>query len=425
MDRLIGAVLRLHASGRPGLARAIARAALFLRPRHPGLLRVAARLATERGDLEAAEIYGRKIVARAPEDASIHRALGDVAVLRGQPERALPHYDAHAKLTLGPDAVTRIYRHRWLDAAGPDRPAPYYRRLEHVFVDTAYWSIMTDAGEVYAADTHGRTLANGPFVRGRAWDQGRSVIASFEAPRITVAQECIFVGGDDNYSHWVMRNLLKLVALERDGLLHSLPWLLNTDLTQYQRDYLDLLGVPPERRLLVDRGQVVRCENVIVPAMLRNPLAIRQGVEWLRARLAAHLATPEEAADRLFVSRADAVRRRLVNEEEIYAALERYGFRKVVPGRMTALEQIAAFSRAKIVVGAHGAGLTNMVFAPPHASFVELCSVGVAHMEDFRRTARATGQPIYTLVSDRTSGSDAQADYEVDVQAVVAQVERI
>jgi capsular polysaccharide biosynthesis protein len=260
------------------------------------------------------------------------------------------------------------------------------------------------------------------------WDGGRSVIVSFEAPTVRIERECIFVGGDENYSHWLFRNLLKLVSLDRDGVLHVLPWLLNEDLKPYQLEYLDMLGVPPPQRILVRRGQVVKCDALRVPALLTHPATIRHGIDWIRDRLREHLTPPERANERLYFSRADAGSRHIVNEAALFAALERYGFRMITPGRMSVTEQIRAFSSASIVVGAHGAGMTNIVFAPPHAAIVELCSTALSSMDDFRRAARAAGQRMTTLTSDRFDPHGPQgipANYFVDVDAVVTAVERL
>jgi len=79
---------------------------------------------------------------------------------------------------------------------------------------------------------------------------------------------------------------------------------------------------------------------------------------------------------RLFVSRADARKRRLVNEDEVFARLEQFGFERLAPGRLPVADQIRLFSEAKVVAGAHGAGLTNLIFMPEGGSVVEIFRCG-------------------------------------------------
>jgi capsular polysaccharide biosynthesis protein len=51
----------------------------------------------------------------------------------------------------------------------------------------------------------------------------------------------------------------------------------------------------------------------------------------------------------------------------------------VEPGRMSFEEQVRIFAQAKIIVGAHGAGLTNVVWAAPGAELLEFMP---EHLED-------------------------------------------
>ena len=66
------------------------------------------------------------------------------------------------------------------------------------------------------------------------------------------------------------------------------------------------------------------------------------------------------------------IRRPLVNEAELEAQLSRLGFAIVLPESLSVLQQAKLFGAAQFVVGAHGAGLTNLVFAPPGAALLEL-----------------------------------------------------
>ena len=85
---------------------------------------------------------------------------------------------------------------------------------------------------------------------------------------------------------------------------------------------------------------------------------------------------------RLFVSRQDADHRRLRNEKELVSLLaSRLGVTPIVPGELSVREQIKLFSQAELVVGIHGAGMSNIVFCHPGASVVEICLVNPDHPE--------------------------------------------
>jgi hypothetical protein len=75
---------------------------------------------------------------------------------------------------------------------------------------------------------------------------------------------------------------------------------------------------------------------------------------------------------RLYVTRADTKKRRVTNEGEVLAMLAERGFASVAPGRLPLKEQAALFAQAEAIAGAHGAGLTNILFAPHAARVVEI-----------------------------------------------------
>jgi capsular polysaccharide biosynthesis protein len=75
---------------------------------------------------------------------------------------------------------------------------------------------------------------------------------------------------------------------------------------------------------------------------------------------------------RLYVSRADAGARRVVNEAEVMALLEPHGFEAIVPGRLPYHAQIAAFKQASHVIAPHGSALAHAVLCPPGAQVLEL-----------------------------------------------------
>jgi capsular polysaccharide biosynthesis protein len=331
--------------------------------------------------------------------------------------------DAAWRVELCNDAVFRPE----LVAAG----RPYVVELEDAIVDTTYWAIV-HGGNVYNKEAYNRRIANSPLVGWRMSADEKTFIVAYPADASAIDDRCIFVGGDANYSHWITRSLLKLGLVE-DDRYRRLPLLLHTPLKRFQVEYLELLEIAPERLIQVSPGAVVRCKRLVVPTQLALRPGFAAGVDWLLARLGQRLGPlPGPAADLLFLSRSDSADRVLVNEAELVAALAPLGFRAVVPGTMSVADQIRAFSRARAIVAAHGAGLTNMIFAPRDALIVEITSTNIAMMGDFRFMANALGQRMATIVSDAYDMDPARAaairpvqwDYRVAVDEVLAVLRR-
>jgi capsular polysaccharide biosynthesis protein len=416
---------RLSSMGLPMLAAVIRRCAGAGRARDPAGFHRRVDLALECGDgAEAARLCAERLD-QFGDDRDARLRFGHLLLAEGRVTAALAHFLALDAIEGRRDVVTEVLTNERLDMARTQRGEPFYMWLTDVRVETAYWTIASK-GRVYNDDVHAKNMSTSPFVQGRVSADGTMVIATLPPPYREIGEECILVGGDDNYSHWLFRNMLKLSTLDRAGLLYAHPWLVNSDLKNYQAEYIRLLGQRPERLIKVDRHQVIACTRVLVPALHIGAPAVTQGVTWLRERLSHLLVAPAQATRRLFVSRRDSTRRSVLNEDEVFQTLAPLGFERVVPGEMSVAEQVTTFSAARCVVGAHGAALTNMIFSRPGATIVELTSGATEHMSLFRKLARCMHQNIITNVSADYPVPAGEVgyhtDYRVDAKAVRAAV---
>jgi capsular polysaccharide biosynthesis protein len=343
---------------------------------------------------------------------------------RGAAVEAAPHFAKHDSLKTGTPRQMRACRVSWMDPERAARGEPYVGSLTDALVDTGYWSVI-EGDRIYVRETHDRALGNAPFVRGRVSPDGQQMIVALPNEIPEIKETCILLGGDDNYSHWLSRNLIKLALIEDRPDLRDLPLLINSDLRRYQREYLELLGIPKSRLIKVPRGTFVRCREVFVPTVLRNHPRMRVGINWIRAKFAHLLTAPADASEQIYLSRRDSDLRRLLNDAELAEALTAEGFLTVVASELSVSDQIQLFSRIRTIVAPHGAGMTNLIFAPRGALVVEIASANIAHMEDFRTISKEMGQRIVTLVShdfgpESFERNSMHRDYRVDVQKVLA-----
>jgi hypothetical protein len=172
-----------------------------------------------------------------------------------------------------------------------------------------------------------------------------------------------------NHYHWVLDLLPRVLFLERFDRLRRLPLIVQRGISRPQRESLQMLGIGPERIIEFD-GRHWQVEQLyyVSPGLTANttPLSAR----WLRERFA----PPSTSSRRLYVSRKDAATRRVVNEVDLVAELLRYGFELVTLSELSFADQVKLFGEAEIIVGPHGAGFTNAVFAQPGATLIELFS---------------------------------------------------
>jgi Glycosyltransferase 61 len=220
----------------------------------------------------------------------------------------------------------------------------------------------------------------------------------------------------DNYYHWLLDSLSRLAVLEATGY-GELPLIVPERLRPWQRETLSRLGVAASR-LTPFRGSHVQPERLVWAAppgyiSFANPIVVR----WLRERLAG--SAVREPQRRLFIRRM--VNRRVANESAVLGVLSTYGFEVVELESLTVAEQIELFSDARAVVGVHGAGLANILFATRPA-VLELFQPGFFNASYF--TLAGAGDCDYWYLtceaahSARGGGSSKASDIVVPIEAL-------
>jgi len=216
------------------------------------------------------------------------------------------------------------------------------------------------------------------------------------------------------YYHWVTDVLPRLYAL--DTLVgDDIRILVNAPLNAWQRESLELLGYDVDRFLPVGDGYF-QAEVLYLPSYLGDPSPHPFACHWLRERLLPADA-PARGSRRLYVTRRLARCRRLVNEHEIEPILQDSGFEIVEAERLTFREQVSLFSQAEFVIGPHGAGLTNILFAPERCRVLELFQPTYFHASTYKRATCLNhdygflaGKPVLSATSDSANTTDIQVD---------------
>ncbi|NNE54333.1 MAG: glycosyltransferase family 61 protein [Sulfitobacter sp.] len=110
---------------------------------------------------------------------------------------------------------------------------------------------------------------------------------------------------------------------------------------------------------------------------------------------------------RFFIGRDDrtARTRRMEGEDLLFEHLALFDFEYVVFENLHPLEQIAAMAGAEMVVGYHGAGFTNMLFANPETCVIELGTLQTAQIRwgDFWPHAHAGGCTYVNFFCDHAA----------------------
>lgn len=124
---------------------------------------------------------------------------------------------------------------------------------------------------------------------------------------------------------------------------------------------------------------------------------------------------------RIYISRSDTRKRRIVNEAEIWQNFERRGFEKVAAAKLSFHDQVALFAEADMVAGPHGAGFSNLVFAPAGTKVLEISNLERVKSVYFLLT-KALGQHYVPAIGGK---GDRNEWFRADPAAVEAALEKL
>ena len=337
-------------------------------------------------------------------------SIFDIGQFKGAPtERSLIIHDAHTI-----------------------RLCPAVFALNDVLAIPQDWSFLTADGRLVVDGT-----AINPFLirKGRMSGivpAGEDTCTIVTETAGAIDEPVVFVGGDclNNYYHWIVDFLPRLVMFQRHRERFA-AWgarriALIRDLPAYAREMLEPLGIRTEDIVWIDSRHSWRFRSLYLFSNFSQYGQVHPYCLQLLRRILRPI-DRGVGSRMLYVSRHDAANRRVKNEDELFAVLEKRGFERIVPGRLSLADQQSIFTDARVIVGAHGAGLTNMLFAGASAALVEL-RPNVSGLQHFHTLAEKLGQryeAITASIQDMNIPNHHNSSFRIDPARVDAAVEQV
>jgi len=95
-----------------------------------------------------------------------------------------------------------------------------------------------------------------------------------------------------------------------------------------------------------------------------------------------------------------------LNEERVVKLLSAQGFEIIEPDKLSIGEQVAVMQDAKIVVGAHGAALSNLLFAPENCTVIEIFSPDYFRTDCFYTLSGILNLDYWYIVGTKPAGAE-------------------
>ena len=293
-------------------------------------------------------------------------------------------------------------------------PPLFFGRLsDTVILPESTFSCTADHKLVYQGLTHRDYAPSedlGPFLVKNLGDDQYQLRIPDDMP--VVEQECVFLGGRNNFGHFLNEGLMRWSVGKLIPYSDTLPVVIFRGLPRRFCEFLDLLDIPEERRILIDPGVPTRFKRVwrvssplymghstagTVPNW--RPECVRYFHDQIRSRALVQ-DSPPEATDRpiLYLVRGSAGWRRVLNEAEVIDCVQRYGGRPVAVDSLSAKEQVQLVGNARVLVSHAGAAPAISLFAPSDCVAVECLPPTVSNLFGPIAYAGCLGQPYHRVL---------------------------
>jgi capsular polysaccharide biosynthesis protein len=220
------------------------------------------------------------------------------------------------------------------------------------------------------------------------------------------------------YFHWIADVLPKLYLLRNE--LGSWEVILPKKLNHFQEESLQLfnlkntksleswqVGICPQLHLMKLPWQSGFFDNEVYNSMSK----------WIiHETLKLHPDTIQKnMKECIFVSRQNALSRRILNYVDLVPVLNEFKFFTPDISCMGFFDQVTLFSKARVIAGAHGAGLVNMMFMPAGSIVIEFRNSYPVGNNTYERLAKKFKHRYFPIVSENSNYNDNFQDEDIFV----------
>ncbi|TWU50875.1 hypothetical protein Poly51_41680 [Rubripirellula tenax] len=228
------------------------------------------------------------------------------------------------------------------------------------------------------------------------------------------------------YFHWMCDSIPRLEMASMVCDLSEMTLLLPYKFRgrRYIQQSLAPYGLKDVR--ILKRFERACCRRLTLPSHVASTGNFDQGIIGrMRNRFLRHLkqhadGNESTSADRVYISRRVATRRKIANEDAVETLLKNHGFKIVVCEQMQWIDQLSAVTNAECLVSNHGAGLTNMIAMQPGRRVLEIRDAVGSTPNCYFNLAAACSLGYFYSFAHRTDPQQTvhHGDVTVDVSAL-------
>ena len=187
----------------------------------------------------------------------------------------------------------------------------------------------------------------------------------------------------ENYFHFMFDIIPRILIFKSKNNLSEIDYFLLNKKIDWQIDILKLIGINPKKIIQAKYYRHLTAKKIIC---VSHPWYYEGYMQnetknlpiWIVKELRKNFLIKENDLDynnlKLFIDRSDSKYShcKIINNDDVIKFLKKEKFEIIKPENFSLNEQIKKFNSAKTIIGAHGAGLTNIVFSKKGTNVIEI-----------------------------------------------------
>ncbi len=188
--------------------------------------------------------------------------------------------------------------------------------------------------------------------------------------------------GNNNYFHWMFDVLPRLIMLEKVYNLNEIDHFYSPHIKPWQLSTLSVFNIFKERLINSNHHRHIYSDKILA---VSHPWYNKGRIlneaknlpKWIINEIAfkfEKFGRKFECGQKIFIDRRESNYNhcQIINDEEIKTHLKKKGFVVYKVGELDFFKQIYLFQNANIIIGAHGAAFTNLIFCKPNTKVFDI-----------------------------------------------------
>ncbi|WP_295674767.1 glycosyltransferase family 61 protein [uncultured Mucilaginibacter sp.] len=207
-----------------------------------------------------------------------------------------------------------------------------------------------------------------------------------------------------NYYHW-LNDVLPRVKIYESVLDQIDHFCISSKVPQKFLDVLPHFGIRKEKILLINESEKLHFDHLYVASL---PGSEGRSPQWAIDYLRDKLIKPGKAkspSKKIYFKRGAVAERMVLNEDVLIQTLQNNGFEIIDPDQLTIDEQVDLMQQVKVVIGVHGAALSNLLFSPDHTAVIEIFSPDYFRTDCYYTLSSALKLNYWYVAGDKPAGA--------------------